>query len=181
MPIPFSLLWSQNGTLIHGGSVSKVLVYPAMFPGKTSLVQKISLTSSAQVNGTFEILNGVKFYLTGTDEDLDLVQGQWPNLGFAYNPPRSEMDGGLQISFDGNNWITFSRLDPHIIGSQGIGDKDDPSTWLELPGVAIGLNGADGGLGPYDVATIYLRYVVPDSHLEYRIFDINLAVDCDVV
>jgi len=181
MSIPFSLLWYQNGTLLHGGVVSHPLVYPAMFPGKTSPVQAITLTSSAQINGSFDILTGVKFYLTGDPDDLALIQGTWPNLGFAYNPPRAETNGGLQISFDGNNWNTFAIADPDIPASIGLGDKDHAATWLELPAEAVGINGTDGVLGPFDVATLYLRYVIPESELEYRVFNINLAVDCDIV
>jgi hypothetical protein len=139
------------------------------------------LNSSANANGTFDILSGVKFYLTGATADLAIVQSQWPNLGLAFNPPRPELNGGLQISFDGTTWTTFSTVETGVSGSVGVGDQNDPTTWLLLPAISIGLSGADGTLGPYDIATMSLRCVIPDSVTNYQIFDINLAVDCDVV
>ena len=90
----------------------------------------------------------MKFYLTGDADDLTLVQKTWPNLGFAYNPPRPELNGGFQISFDGINWTTFSIKDPTLTGSVGAGDQNDPTTWILLPASSIGVNGQDGTLGP---------------------------------
>jgi len=200
MTAPFNLLWSQNGTVIHGGAVTGSLVFPVMFPGVTSQVQQITLSSSALTNGTFDILSGVKFYLTGDPTDLNTVQGftppgivpedgwpvGWPNLGNVSTVARPELDGGLQISFDGLHWdpplgATFSAVQAAAPGSVGVGDQNDPTTWLLLPASAIGLNGADGILGPYDIATLYLRYVIPNSVTDYQLFDISLAIDADVV
>lgn len=193
----FSLLWSQNGTVIHGGAATSPLVFPVQFPGTTSVVQQVTLASSALTNGTFDILSGVKFYLTGDPADMNTVQGYtppisitppsggwavgWPNLGNVSTPPRPELNGGLEISFDGNSWTTFSAVQSSAPGSVGVGDQNDPTTWLLLPGTAIGVGGADGILGPFDTATLYLRYVIPNSATSYQLFDIALAVDADVV
>jgi len=176
MTMPFSLIWSQNGTLLHGGNADGSLVFPVMFSGVTSLVQQVTLNSSARVNGTFDILSGVKFYLAGDSADLAIIMGQWPNLGSAYTPARPELNGGLQISFDGTTWTTF------CMGASGnVGNPNDPTTWLPLPAIAVGLGGADGILGPYDIASLSLRYLVPNSVANYQLFNISLAVDCDVV
>jgi hypothetical protein len=103
----------------------------------------------------------VKFYLTGDPNDIATVQGSWPNLGFSYNPQRPQLNGGFQISFDGIDWTTFSIKNPALTGSVGAGDQNDPSTWILLPASAIGSDGQDGTLGPYDQATFYIRFVVP--------------------
>jgi hypothetical protein len=194
---PFGLMWYQSGVLIHGGSIAGPLVFPVMFPGKTSPVQQVTLSSSAQTGGTFDVLSGVKFYLTGDPYDLNTVQGStpppqippptggwpigWPNLGNVFTPQRPEMNGGFEISFDGTSWITFSAVQSSVPGSVGVGDQNDPSTWVILPATAIGLNGTEGILGPYDTATLYLRYVIPNSVTDYQVFDISLVADVDVV
>lgn len=247
MSAPFNLIWSQNGSIIHGyqngAYIEGSLVFPVSFPGNITSVQQVTLQSSAQANGTLDILSGVSFYLTGDSDDLQTVLSKWPNLGNAYNPPRPEMNGGLQVSFDGSDWITFvspgsanitaaaalgasslsvddaSALCPSgqltvngqtltytgisgstITGVAGIvqplpvdavveqltsgasvGDPSNPSSWLGLPAIAIGTGASDGVLGPYDTATLYLRYVIPGTADEYQVFNIQLAVDCDIV
>lgn len=105
---PFNLIWSQNAKMVrgwqNGAYLDGSLVFPVTFPGRTSDVQKIVLRSSAQANGTFDVLKNVAFYLDGNADDLAEVQGNWPNL----NTSRPEVNGGLQISFDGVNWPTGS-------------------------------------------------------------------------
>ena len=179
MTPPFNLTWSQNGSIIrgytNGAYVEGSLVFPVSFPGSISEPLTVTLNSSAQANGTYDILQNIKFFLTGDPDDLATVQGGWPTLGNAFTPPRPEMNGGLQISFDGSTWTTF------VSGSSGVGDQNYPSTWIELPAVAIGAGGIAGTLGPFDIALFYMRYVLPATTTTYKVFDINLAVDCDIV
>ena len=146
----------ENGADVNGG-----LTFPVAFPGTISRPRTVTLASSALANGTFDILQNVKFYLTCDPGDITTVQGSWPNLGFSYNPQRPQLNGGFQISFDGINWTTFSIRNPALAGSVGAGDRNDPSTWIILPGSAIGSDGQDGTPGPYDPATFYIRFVVP--------------------
>lgn len=185
MSAPFNLIWSQNGSIIrgyqNGAYVEGSLVFPVTFPGKITDPLTITLRSSAQANGTLDILSGVKLYLTGNADDLATVQSSWPNLGFAYNPPRNEMNGGLQVSFDGSNWTTFSKKQSGVSGSVGVGDQADPITWILLPATAIGTGASNGVLGPYDMATMYLRYVIPATASTFKVFNISVAVDCDIV
>jgi hypothetical protein len=176
----FNLIWSQNGTVIRGTGLDGQLVVPVGFPGEVTAAYQVTLHSSAQANGTLDILSGVKFYLTGAVADLATVQGSWPNLGFAFSPPRNEMNGGLQISFDGSTWHTFSKVQPGVTGSVGFGDQNDPTTWIPLPSIAIGSDGTDETLGPFDVATLYLRYIIPATATAFKVFDLQLAVDCDI-
>ena len=62
----------------------------------------------------------------------------------------------------------------------GAGDQNDPSTLILLPASAIGSDGQDGVLGPYDQATFYLRFVIPPTAALFKALDIQLAVDCDI-
>ena len=192
MSMPFNLLWKQNGLVIrgyqNGADVNGPLVFPVGFPTKTSGPLNITLQSSAQANNTLDILSNVKLYLTGNSEDLGIIQGMgqsstlgWPNLGFAFDPPRSWMNGGLQISFDGINWTTFSSVQSNAPGSVGVGDQTDPTTWLLIPAIAMGVSGTDGTIGPFDIANIYLQYVVPSTANNYEIPIIYLTVDADIV
>lgn len=173
---PTYLVWTQNGVLLrgyqNGAWVDGNLAFPVGFPGQQNTTQTVVLSSSAGSEGTLETLNNVRLYLTGDLGDLAIVQGLWPALGDAYSPPRPEMNGGFDISFDGSNYIRFSTL---------VGLASDPTTWLTVPAVAIGQNGADGVLGPYSTATMFLRYVIPPTVTTYKTFNIQLAVDMDIV
>ena len=104
----------QNGADVNGG-----LTFPVAFPGTISRPQTVTLASAALANGTFDILQNVKFYLTGDPNDIATLQGSWPNLGFSYNPQRPQLNGGFQISFDGIDWTTFSIKNPALTGSVG--------------------------------------------------------------
>ena len=104
----------ENGADVDGG-----LTFPVAFPGTISKPQTVTLASSALANGIFDILQNVKFYLTGDPNDIATVQGSWPNLGFSYNPQRPQLNGGFQISFDGIDWTTFSIKNPALTGSVG--------------------------------------------------------------
>ena len=85
----------------------------------------MTLQSSAQVNGTFDILSQMRFYLTGASSDLSIVQATWPTLGSQYTPPRPEMNGGLEICFDQSTWIRFVTTGN---GVTGVGDQDGPGS-----------------------------------------------------
>jgi hypothetical protein len=192
VPNPFTITWEQNGSILHGYGLVETsppaeeyiegsLIFPISFPSVTTNPIQVTLKSSALANGTFDILSNVRFYLSGDPDDLNIVQNIWPNLDFSFSPPLPELSGGLQISFDGVNWTTFSIAQPDVAGSVGVGDINDSTTWLLLPALAIGPNGSDGVLGPFDVATIYLRYVIPPGATQYQVFDVSLSIDCDVV
>ena len=173
---PSYFVWSQNGTMLRGyanGSwVEGSLVFPVGFPGTVGTPQVLTLQSSASAQGSLETFKNVRFYLTGDPDDLALVQGLWPVLGNAYSPARADLNGGFEISFDGSNYTRFSNT---------VGLQSDPSTWLTLPAIAIGSNGADGVLGAYDTAQIFVRYNVPSVANIFKIFNIQLAVDADIV
>jgi hypothetical protein len=173
---PFYLIWNQNGTLLRGYQgdswVDGSLIFPINFPGKITEALQVTLQSSARANNTLETLTNVKLYLTGDPGDLAVVQGVWPYLSNSYTPARAEMNGGLEISFDGVNYTRFTNE---------VGLESDPSTWITLPAISIGQSGQDGILGPFDMATLTLRYNVPAAASMFKVFNIQLAADCDVV
>jgi hypothetical protein len=172
-------VWSQNGTKLRGLATNAPvtwldgeLVFPIAFPGSPSVTEVITLQSSASEQGSLETFKNVKLYLTGDPADIAVVQGLWPTLGNAYTPARPEMNGGLEISFDGS---TFTRF------SNSVGLESDPSTWITLPAISIGQNGADGVLGAYDTAAMYVRYAVPSVASVYKTFNLQLAADADII
>jgi hypothetical protein len=176
---PFTLTWSQNGSVIRGyqggAYVPGGLVFPISFPSTTTNPQTITLNSSALANGTLDILSNIKFYLTGDPSDLAIVQGVWPNVSHLGSQVQAQLGGGLQISFDGIDWTTFSIAQPTLSGSVGIGDANDASTWLEMPALAVGPAGELGTLGPFDIATLYLRYVVPSANIVFPLTVANVT------
>ncbi len=176
---PFNLIWSLNGSIIRGYSggayVPGNLVFPISFSSTATSPQTVSLRSSALDNGTFDILSNVKFYLTGDPSDLSIVQGVWPNVGYLETQAQNQLNGGLQISFDGITWTTFSIIQEGLSGSVGVGDINDESTWLELPSLAVGPTGSIGTLGPFDVATLYLRYIVPPGNIVFPLTVANVS------
>lgn len=172
---PSYFVWSQNGTLVRGRAngawVDGNLVFSIAFPGNPSDTDTITLQSSSSSEGTLETFRNVKLYLTGDPADIAVVQGLWPYLGDAYAPPRDEMNGGFEISFDGSNFIRFSKE---------IGYESDPSTWITVPALSIGQNGQDGVLGAYDTAQFYVRYMIPSVATVYKTLNIQLAADADI-
>jgi hypothetical protein len=172
---PSYLIWSQNGTILRGYQsgawVNGSLVYPIAFQGSASATESITLQSSAASGGSLETFRNVKLYLTGDPGDIAVVQGVWPYFGNAYSPPRPEMNGGFEISFDGSTFIRFSKE---------VGYEADPNTWITLPALSMGQGGADGVLGAFQAAQIYVRYTVPSVASVYKTLNIQLAVDCDI-
>jgi hypothetical protein len=49
-----------------------------------------------------------------------------------------------------------------------------------LPAISIGQNGEDGVLGSYDVAQMYVRFLIPSVATTYKNFNIQLAADVDI-
>jgi hypothetical protein len=141
---------------------------PVSFPGTITPPQAVQLRSSAIDTQTFESLSRVQFYLRGPDAAE--VQRAWP---YAGDPTRqSELDGGFEISFDGGNrWIRFNLQ---------TGLQSDPSTWITLPAFAVGEQGQDGLLSPYDIAHLSLRYVIPPSGSINKVYDVVLAASFDI-
>jgi hypothetical protein len=172
---PFYLIWQRDDLLLRGFDgqawVDGKAVFPITFPGRKTAVLPVTLRSSARDSHTFETLSDVRFYLTGTD--VPLVQGTWPYYGNAFTPARPELNGGFEVSFDGGRlWTRFSR---------DVGYEADPATWVSLPALAVGLNGIAGQLGPFDQAHLLVRYVVPPQAIDFKVLDLQLAVDCDIV
>jgi hypothetical protein len=160
----FNLVWSQNSENISQ------LTFPITFPGVTTDGLPVLLLTSAALNQTFETLTSVAFYLIGSD--VPVVQGEWPYLGNAYSPARPDLNGGFEISFDGGNtWKRFNKT---------LGWQSDRSTWISLDQEAIGSAGFTGQLGPYDVANLVVRYVIPPGVTLSKILDVQLAVGCEV-
>lgn len=168
-------VWSQNSNLLRGRKngawVDGDLVFPIAFPGGPSATETITLQSSSSAEGTLETFRDVKLYLTGDPADIAVVQGLWPYIGDAYIPSRDEMNGGLEISFDGSNFLRFSKE---------VGYEADPSTWITLPAMSIGQNGQNGVLGAYDTAEFYVRYIIPTVASVYKTLNIQLAADADI-
>ena len=176
MPLLY-LIWNNNGTILtsdEGGvSLNNTLSFNINYPGSTTEVQTLSVTSSASIEQTFNTLINVKVYLTGDSTSLEIVQDIWPTLGNGYYPQRPELNGGFEISFDGGS--TFIRFDS-ITGKQ-----DLPATWITLLGSAVGINGEDGVLGAFDTATLLVRFTIPPGSVEYQKLNIGLALDFDVI
>lgn len=170
----FYLNWQKGDTVLRGFDAGQFLdgklVYPIGFPAITTDAQAITLRSSARDTHTFENLTNLKLYLTGSD--VSVVQESWPYLGDAFTPARPELNGGFQISFDGGrNYITFDKQH---------GYEQDPSTWIQVPGIAIGLNGADGVLGAFDDAHFLVRYKIPSLAATFKVLDLQLIPDFDI-
>lgn len=164
--MPLHLIWTMNGVQLRGMSDGVwndgSLLHGVSHPGRVSASRDIRLQSSARADHTFEKLTGVRLYLDGTDEELQIVQEVWPALG-----------GGIEISFnDGRSYQLFSTV---------VGYKSNPNTWLLLPAEAAGLNGQDGVLGPFDSAHMFLRYRVPAESNDFRLYQVRLEADFDVV
>ena len=74
MANPLDLIWSQNGSILHGLNDGAFdlgsLVFPVSFPGEATDPLTVTLQSSAQVNGTFDILSNVRFYPLGDAGDF---------------------------------------------------------------------------------------------------------------
>jgi hypothetical protein len=175
----FYVIWQQNGVLLQGvnpigGSwTANPLVFPVSFPGQVSIPQSATLRSSARDTNTLETLVGVKVYLTGLAADIAIVQSQWPYLGNAFTPARPELNGGVEISFDqGRSYTRFSNE---------VGLEATPSTWITLPAISVGLNGIAGQLGPFDQAHMLVRFNIPQGATLYKVPDIRIAADFDII
>jgi hypothetical protein len=168
---PFYLIWQYNDAVIRGqqdGSwVDGELTFPVSFPGEYSSALRVTLRSSARDTGTFETLQGLKLYLQGSDAAV--VQQQWPVI----SADRPELNGGFEISFD--NGRTYTRFD----ATHGL--ESNVSTWLTVPASAIGLDGQNGILGPFDQAHFLVRYRIPPTATLFGKLDIRLAAGFDIV
>lgn len=170
----FYINWQKGDTVLRGVDggqfVDNKLVYPIGFPAGTTDAQLISLRSSARDTHTFERLTNLRLYLTGSD--VSIVQESWPYLGNTFSPARPELNGGFLISFDGGrNYITFDKTH---------GYESDPTTWIQVPALAIGLNGIDGVLGAFDDAQFLVRYKIPSLASSFKVLDIQLVPDFDI-
>lgn len=172
MPSPFQIIWSDDsGNEIKGPDIPNGLVWlPIGFPSTTSGIQSLQIHSNAQILQTYEVLSGVKFFLTGTPADVNIVQNIWPYYGDTTKP---ELNGGFEISFDfGRTYIRFS---------QSVGLASDSSTWVLLPASSIGTQGVDGILGAFDIARVITRYVIPPGANQFQSLDIHLGIDFDII
>ena len=152
-------------------NVAEGPVFPITFPGRITEALPLRLRSSAWDIQSLQILTNVRLYLTGAG--VPIVQELWPTYGDAYTPARPELNGGFELSFDsGRTWTRFSKT---------VGHQDDPATWVVVPACAIGLDGQDGVLGPFDQARLLARYVIPPQADQFQVFDIRLAVDVDII
>lgn len=162
----FFLIWSRNFSVLVGKNGNEFLQKPAIhgisFPGNSTNPISINVKSSASQNHTFETLKNVQLYITGPASQIKTIQLDWPALG-----------GGLQISFDeGKTYNTFTTT---------YGYYADSSTWVTLPAIAVGLNGIAGTLGPFDSASMLLRYVIPEGATQLSVFELALTADFDVI
>lgn len=159
------LVWTQ-GTGVLIGQVNLVFqqteaVQGISFPSNGTIPINVRMASSARDLQTFDTLQNVRLYLTGDPTQIATIQTVWAAQG-----------GGLLISYDGGRtYSTFSAT---------YGYELDPTTWVTLPAVSIGLNGHDGILGPFDSANFVLKFVIPEVATQYQIYDISLTADFDV-
>jgi hypothetical protein len=172
------LIWQENGTVLTGQDSSGNWInnnetFAINYPGNMTEAHILNVYSSAQINKTYNTLINVKLYLTGDAESLQIVQEFWPILGNGYVPFRTNLNGGFEISFDGgSNYTRFST---------SVGYQQDPSTWITLPAISVGINGQDGVLGAFDIATLIVRFVIPPGSVEFQKLNIGLALDFDVI
>lgn len=169
----FYLIWQYNDQVIRGRAddawVDGALTFPVTFPGRFSEAKKVTLRSSARDSNTLETLTNVKLFLTGDPDDINIVQQDWPTVDITH----PELNGGLEISFDDGR--TYTRF------SATAGLQSNSATWITLPAEAVGLNGLDGQLGPFDQAHMLLRYKIPPGADQFRIFDVRLGASFDIV
>jgi hypothetical protein len=156
----------MQGTAVLIGLVNTVFqenpcIEGITFPSNSTAPVNVRMSSSSHDLQTFDTFRNVKLYLTGDPNQIATVQGLWPTQG-----------GGLFISYDGGKTYTpFTTT---------YGYEADPTTWVLLPAVAVGLGGLNGILGPFDSANLVLKYVIPEQADQYQIYDIQLTADFDV-
>ena len=170
------LIWQENGVTLTGENTAWLnnnLTFDINYPGKVTEGHVITVMSSAQVNKTYNNLVNVKVYLSGDPLSVKIIQELWPTLGNGYNPQRTNLNGGLEISFDGGR--NYTRFDVNN------GYALQPSTWLVLPGVSMGTGGQDGVLGAFNIATFILRFTIPPGAVEFQKLNVSIALDFDVI
>jgi hypothetical protein len=166
LPTPGVYLnWSQGNSILIGLDnlifQEDQALLGITFPTQSTVPINVRMSSSSHDLGTFDTFRNVKLYLTGAANQIAIVQGLWPTQG-----------GGLLISYDGGKTYTpFTTT---------YGYEADPTTWVLLPAVAVGLGGHDGILGPFDSANLVLKYVIPEQATQYDIYDVQLTADFDV-
>jgi hypothetical protein len=162
---PFQLVWSNsfNIPITTAG-------FPVGFPGTTSTANLLEVASNAIAMGTFESLVGVGFFLVGDADDINTVQFVWPTLGGVSQP---QLNGGVDISFDSGQ--TYTRFDP----TNGV--QANPSTWISLPAIAVGSQGAAETIGAFDIAHFIVRYVIPPGATQFGILNISLGLGFDIL
>lgn len=165
MSVPFQLVWSDVSN-----NILTAQWFPIGFPATVSVPEQLQVRSNATALQTFETLTGVKFFLTGDPTDVDTVQNIWPSLGGSNKP---ELNGGLDISFDFGR--TYTRFD----STHGV--ENSPSTWIALPVEAVGTQGTEQTLGAFDTAHLILRYTIPPGAVQFKLLDIRLALDFDII
>ena len=165
MSTPFKLVWTDVSN-----NVLSVDWFAVAFPASTSVPLQVQLQSNAVALQTYETLKGVQFFLTGDSSDVNIVQNIWPYLGGVSKP---ELNGGYEISFDFGR--TYTRF------TSGVGVEATRSTWLTLPSEAVGSQGAEGTLGPFDTAHLIVRVVIPPGAIQYKKLDVRLGVDFDII
>lgn len=162
------LVWTHNGQVLTGP-----IFFAINYPGHTTESIVLKVGTNAQATKTFNTLRDVKIYLTGDVSSVQLVQQIWPLLGESFSPARPDINGGLDISFD--NGQTYTRFNP-IIGNETLS-----STWITLPAEAIGLDGSDGTITPFDTATMLIRLVIPPVSIDYKKLSLSIGLDFDVL
>lgn len=173
------LIWSQNGSVLKNDTQAKSLAFPVSYPSATSDALTVTLSSSAITDNNFATLSNVRLFLQGEADQLNTLLNVWPTYGSSMTPPRPELDGGIEISFDGGQTFTRLGLDPET--GLRFGDPADASTWILLPQAAVTPGSADGVLGAIDTATITVRYRIPSLADQFQIFNVRLEAAFDVV
>jgi hypothetical protein len=166
LPTPGVYLNWMQGTAVLIGLVNTIFqenpcVEGITFPSNSTTPVNVRMSSSSHDLQTFDTFRNVKLYLTGDPDQIAIIQGLWPTQG-----------GGLFISYDGGKTYTpFTTT---------YGYQADPTTWVLLPAVAVGLGGLNGVLGPFDSANLVLKYVIPEQANQYDIYNVQLTADFDV-
>lgn len=162
---PFSIIWTDvSGNVLPSAS------FPIAFPGTHSPPQQLQVSSNATALQTFETLIGVRFFLTGDANDVNIVQNLWPSMG---GPSQPHLNGGYDVSFDfGSSYVRFDSTN---------GVEANPTSWIPLPVEAVGAQGIAQTLGAFDVAHLIIRVIIPPGAIQYKKLDIRLGIDFDII
>ena len=166
--IPAHMMWWKGNKLLRGYDpinqewVNDAITFGVVYPGIITNSVTVIITSSFRLNNKDGLFDNMRVVLQGTDEELELFY-----------------DSGvlLDISFDrGKSYNTFSTT---------YGYKGDPDTWQVIPASSItrpSNNPAiDGRLGWQDSANMLVRYRIPDTSDDFRMYNVSIDIAAEII